>query len=327
MLFYLTIFSKFIYLNSYTYLVNYKIVILFDITIMKRIIILLITLVLIILGIIVYKQLTYTHITVQFKELRPHEKNLPVYYKGIIIGKAGEKKHTDDYQHTLMKVVLYPKNLHLPINTEVELRQIVKNRKTKDYLELLYPENPSTTLISNGTYLKGYATVGLETFAHNQRIEDLEAIKQNLKNASENLNTTIEALGGLFVLLQDVVNENRSNLKGTTNNIRKVSSNINSASIKVNNSIKQEELESIVNTINRSSNNVERITESVYDTSVGINKSIPNISSTINETQNLIANTNAISCGVRQTLRKHFGGLRLIFGRSIKEAECKPCGR
>lgn len=95
----------------------------------------------------------------------------------------------------------------------------------------------------------------------------------------------------------------------------------------MNNSIKQEELESIVNTINRSSNNVERITESVYDTSVGINKSIPNISSTINETQNLIANTNAISCGIRQTLRKRFGGLRLVFGRSIKESECRPCGK
>ncbi len=294
---------------------------------MKRIVILLLILFFVLMGIFIYKQLSYTHIVVQFNELRPHEKNLPVYYKGIIIGKAEKKKHSNDYQHTLMKVVLYPKNLHLPINTEVELRQIVKNRKTKDYLELLYPENPSTTLISNGTYLKGYATVGLETFTHNQRIEDLEVIKQNLRNSSENLNSTIEALGGLFILLQDVVNENRSNLKGTTNNIRKISSNIDNASIKVNNSIKQEELESIMGTINRSSNNVERITESIYDTSNGINKSIPNISSTINETQNLIANTNAISCGIRQTLRKRFGGLRLVFGRSIKESKCRPCGK
>lgn len=317
----------FIYLNSYTNLDNYKIAILFNITLMKRIIILLIILFLVIIGLIVYKQVTYTHITVQFNELRPHENNIQVYYKGIVIGRAVKKKHTKDYKHTLMKVILYPKNLHLPINTEVELRQVVKNRKTKDYLELLYPESPSSTLISNGTYLKGYATIGLETFAHNQRIEDLEAIKQNLRNASENLNSTISELGDLFILLQDVVNENRSNLKGTTNNIRKVSSNIDKTSIKINNSIKQEELESIIGTINRSSNNVERITENVYDTSVGINSNIPKISSSINETQNLIANTNAISCGVRQTLRKRFGGLRLIFGRTIKETECKPCGQ
>ena len=106
---------------------------------MKRIVILLLILFFVLMGIFIYKQLSYTHIVVQFNELRPHEKNLPVYYKGIIIGKAEKKKHSNDYQHTLMKVVLYPKNLHLPINTEVELRQIVKNRKTKDYLELLYP--------------------------------------------------------------------------------------------------------------------------------------------------------------------------------------------
>lgn len=292
---------------------------------MKKYIIISIILILVLIGIIIYKHVMYTHITVQFKELRPMEENIPVYYKGIVIGKAKERKHTDDYQHTLIKVVLYPKNLHLPVNTEVELRQILKNKKTSDYLELIYPETPSEKLISDGSYLKGYTTVDMEAYAKNVRPEDLEGIKENLSGAAENLNTALCGLSELFVLLQDVVRENQVNLKGSTANIKNATSNINQATLKINNSIREEQLNSAMTNIENSIGNIEKITKDINNTSTGINQSMPRITSSIKDAQNTLANVNAISCGVRQTLRKHFGGLRLMFGKTIQENECKPC--
>lgn len=77
---------------------------------MKKFIIPIILTIILLIIYIIYKQITYTHITVQFHELRPIENKIPVYYKGIVIGKATEKKHTDDYKHTLIipKTCIYP---------------------------------------------------------------------------------------------------------------------------------------------------------------------------------------------------------------------------
>lgn len=48
---------------------------------------------------------------------------------------------------------------------------------------------------------------------------------------------------------------------------------------------------------------------------------------TIQNLNEILTNTNAISCGIRQTLRKPFGGIRLFFGKSIDENNCQPCGK
>lgn len=300
--------------------------IIYNIKVMKKYIIPIILTIILLIIYIVYKQITYTHITVQFHELRPIEDKIPVYYKGIVIGKATEKKHTDDYNHTLIKVVLYPKNLHLPLNTEVELRQLMKNKKHRDYLELLYPETPSDKLIADGSYLKGYTTLDMETFIRNQRPEDMESIKKNLSEASENLNTALGGLSDLFVILQDTVNENRANMRNSTSNIQKTTANVNQITAKVSNSINQKELEDTLDNINTSINNIKQSTTEINTLTSDINRNMPTVSSTIENTNNLIANTNAITCGIRQTLRKRFGGLRLIFGKTINEPECRACG-
>ncbi|MCM1265451.1 MAG: hypothetical protein NC200_04555 [Candidatus Gastranaerophilales bacterium] len=268
----------------------------------------------------IYKQLTYTHITVRFKELRPFEESIPVYYKGLIIGKATDRKHTSDYQHTLVNVVLYPKNLHLPINTKVLLKKEKKHKKEYDFLELIYPENPSDKLIANGTWLEGKATVDLETFMKNQSPDDLESIRGNLASSAENLNISLEALGQLFVILQDFVKENQPNVVGTTKNIEQATS-------KFNNSIREQQLSNTFTNIETSTGNLQRITDSIYDTATSVNKSVPEVNSILKSSEELINNTNTITCGVRQTLRKPFGGLRLIFGKTINENRCTPCGK
>ena len=57
--------------------------------------------VVILIGIIVaflliYRHFTSFYIVAKFKELRPHTKNMPVYYKGLKIGCAHKVHHSKD---------------------------------------------------------------------------------------------------------------------------------------------------------------------------------------------------------------------------------------
>jgi len=252
--------------------------------------------IIILISILIYRQVTYTHIYVMFKELRPIEETLPVYYKGLKIGKAVEKKHSNDYQHAILKIVLYPKNLHLPINTEVHLKQIVKNKKSKDFLELIYPQTPSDKLISNNYYLKGNSTEDIESYYKSLPKDDLETIKNNLVQSSANLNYALESLGQLFSILSEMVNENRPNLKNTTHNIEqstaKISSTLNDAPF-------------------------DEIFSDIQNTTSTTSAIIPNLASTSENLDCTMQNMCAITCGIKQTLSKRFGGLRLFFGKSL----------
>ena len=66
--------------------------------------------ILIIICIVFYQIYFFTHIDAQFKELRPIHNKLQVYYKGIVVGKAKELKHSNSFEHTIIKIVLFSKN-------------------------------------------------------------------------------------------------------------------------------------------------------------------------------------------------------------------------
>ena len=267
-------------------------------------------------GFYMYKQSTYTHITVRFKELRPFHHRIPVYYKGIIIGRATERHHSDDFLHTNVSVVLYPKKLMLPINTEVLLKKEKRNDKEHDFLELIYPEKPSNTMITDGTVLNGKATVDIETFLRNQNPEDIENIKENLYMASENLNSSLEQLSMLFVMIQDILKENENSIKQFSSNLAKSSGNVNGITSKINSSIKQE-------TLNRTFDNLSAVTGGLSSTTDSVNEAMPRVDSALYQAQGILCNVNAITCGIRQTLAKPFGGLRILFGKSINNKNCK----
>ena len=187
-----------------------------------------------------YKVLNYTHITAEFNELHPHKGNLPIYYKGIVVGKAMERVHSEDFMHTLINLVLYPKNLLLPLNTEVYLKKINRDDKDYHYLELIYPKVPSLDNLKNGSVIKGVALVDFDDYMSNHHPDDLEIIKHNLTESSVNLNNAIAGLSDVFDSLSYILKENEKNIYTTTGNLVNTTSNLNSLSKKINNSLKQE---------------------------------------------------------------------------------------
>lgn len=278
---------------------------------MKKIILISLGLGVLFLAFYCYKISTYTHINAKFKELRPIHGFLPVYYKGIVIGKAKEKRHTEDFNHTIIKIVLYPKKLLLPDNTEVYLKKEKRNKKERDFLELIYPDNPSNKMIADNTTLKGIATVDVDTFLSNQKTDDLELIKQNLVDSSEQLSNMLSGFSELFVTLNDTVNENRNNIKNTTGNIKKTTGNLENATFKVNNSLKQDKLDNSFTNIEASVRNIENLTSSLTVTADDINQT------TMKNVEGITNNVNIITCGIRKTLSKKMGGLRLFFTKVI----------
>lgn len=257
-----------------------------------------------ILSIVIYKLLTFTYISAEFDELRPLRGFLPVYYKGIIVGRAKEAKHSKDFRHSLIQLVLYPKNLLLPENTTLQLKKEKRNNKEKDFLELIYPKEPSSKMLVNHSKIKGIATIDTETFLLNQHPDDIEAIKEDLMDSAQNLSYALSMLGEIFDNVNTILKENEKNIYKTTKNVENMT-------IKIDNAFKQKQLEDTFS-------NIEATTKGVFDSIESLNKTIPNADSTLNQTKEMMCNLNAISCGIRKTLSKNFGLMRLLFGKPVE---------
>lgn len=74
----------------------------------------------------IYQMLFGNYVLVRFKDLGPLTKNMPVYYKGFVIGKTTHVGPDEDYKASIVKVKLNNEYKKLPKNTFV----IVQNFPT-----------------------------------------------------------------------------------------------------------------------------------------------------------------------------------------------------
>ena len=254
------------------------------------------------------------HITAVFQDLRQFNGSLSVYYKGIKVGKATDKSHSKDALRTNVKITLFNKKLKLPLNTKAVLKKRVQNDREIDYIELIYPEVPSERYIKEYSHIHGYSTIDIKEYLKNQTPEDLDKIKSNLMSSSENLSSSLEAIGGMFILIQDILQENRENLKGSSHNIKETTDNINKVTKKFDNIVIEEQWNNTFNNIENSSGGLHNFTNNINKTITDVDNTIPK---TLENTKEITENLNSITCGIRQTLSKKFSGLRLFFGRVI----------
>ena len=195
----------------------------------------LIIFILVVFSFVIIDYFTNRHITAVFKDVRPFEGKIPVYYKGVVVGKATDREHSDDSLRTNVKITIYNKKLKLPLNTTAILKKRIKNDKEFDYIELVYPQVPSERFIGEHSHIHGHHTVDIKEYLKNQTPEDLEQIKTNILSASANLNASLDALAGMFILIQDVLGENRENLKNASYNLNQTAQNVNNATKKFDN--------------------------------------------------------------------------------------------
>ena len=254
------------------------------------------------------------HFTVVFKNLRPFDGRIDVYYKGVLIGKATDKVHSNDSLRTNVRITLKNKKLNLPLNTQAILKKRMKYDQEIDYIELIYPEIPSQRFIRENSHIHGYSTIDIKEYLKNQSTEDLDKIKSNLMSSSANLSSSLEAIGGMFILIQDILQENRANLKGSSSNLKSTTENINRLTKKIDNIIIEEQWNNTFNNIESSTGGLHKFAYNINDTVSEFDKTMP---TTLENANEITDNLRAITCGIRQTLSKKFGGLRLFCGKVI----------
>lgn len=281
----------------------------------------------------IYRFHTYTYLTVVFNDARPVRNKIPVYYKGYRIGKVEKIKPSDDFKSTMVTIVLYPKNLRLPTNTTALLTREKRERREIDFINLIYPEEPSELPLRSGDSINGFTTVDIESYFSSKALSgDLDKITNNINELLESLDATSKALTVLMNALTDTVNENRPSIKIMTGNLARMSDSLRLFAFKLNSSINQQQLQNTFTNFDKTSSNavittdnLDGITKNINIFTNDLNKNSPDIAKTISNAQVITCNIAEITSGLRTTLSQNFGGLRLIFGKPVKNKCYKNC--
>ncbi len=276
---------------------------------------------------------TNTYVTAEFTNLRPFHSYAPIYYNGYKIGRVVKVKPNKNYTSTIVTMELHPRDMKFPINISANLKK-ERNRwgKKFDYIDIVYPEKPSIYYLKDGDKISGKTTVDIESFFANQDPETLEQIKADMAESAKNLNVTLQTIGDLFSTLNDMavgVSPNMvkasKDFSQTTGNFVKVSENVNdvsdnmvSFSNNVNASITSERMDATAQNVQNVSKNINKLTKE-------INEVIPQMNCSLQQINSILYNINEMTAGMNCTMKKPFGGMRMIFGSPVgkKKCDCK----
>ena len=275
------------------------------------------------IGAAYYNYRTNTYVTAEFKNLRPFHDRAPIYYNGFKIGKVVKVRPNADYTSTILTLELHPDKLRLPINIVANLKKERNKRNDKfDYIDIIYPEAPSIFFIKDGDRIAGKTTVELDTYLSNQDPESLDAIKEDFAQTVKNLNVTVQALGDLFTTLNSMAEDVKPNVVSSSENLNKasaevvkISGNINSVTGNVNQAFDGKSMDATAVNIQATSKNVKVLSSE-------LNRTLPQIQCSINEVNRILSNIDEMTEGLNCTMKKPFGGFRLLFGSPVSKRKC-----
>lgn len=280
--------------------------------------------VLLLIGIAYYCYKTNTYVSAEFKNLRPFHDKAPIYYNGFKIGRVVSVHPNKTYTSTIVMMELHPHDIRLPINISASLKK-ERNRWNRkfDYIDIVYPKAPSSYYLKDGDKIAGKATFELETYLANQDPESLEAMKADAADAIKNLNLTIQALGELFGTLNTMAEDVSPNVVKVSSDMSKSSENIITVSKNVSDMTGNFEGALSANRMEATAKNVQQTTRNVKIMTNEFNKTIPQIGCTINEMNRILCNIDEMTEGLNCTMKKPFGGFRLLFGSPISKKKCQ----
>lgn len=273
-------------------------------------------------------------VMVKFVELGPLYNSMPVYYKGYKIGKTKNIKPSEDYKYTLVRIILYPKKLGLPENISAKVKKLESG---KDYIELIYPKEPSSNNLRNGSIIEGKTSMDIQSFMSAQADSGaLTSMSDNLSKTLTSAEKTSNEIKAFFADTRVILKDNRQNLRATTENTAETMENLAlmSGSLadltsKINNSIPEDKIKNTISNIDKSSTNIKESTESLKSILISIDiatknldKTIAKIDSTIDEANKIAINIKKMTAGFCDVLGKRFAGMRIIFGKPMKGNTC-----
>lgn len=277
---------------------------------------------------IIYK--TNTYVTVEFSNLRPFHSYAPIYYNGFKIGRVVKVKPNKDYTSTIVTMELHPHDMKLPINVSANLKK-ERNRwgKKFDYIDIVLPKESSIYYLKDGDRISGKTTVDIESFFANQDPETLEAMKADMAESAKNLNITIQTLGDLFATLNDMASAVSPNMvkasrdfSKTTDNIVKVSENANDISENITNFSGNVNGALSADRMNATAKNVQSVSKSIKQMTKELNSTMPQLNCSLQQMNKILYNIDEMTSGMNCTMKKPFGGMRMIFGSPVSKKKC-----
>lgn len=282
-----------------------------------------------------YKHFFGNHLVVEFKALAPIEKSMPVYYKGFKIGKTGKIQPSSDFTSSGVKIIL-DKNLHkMPDNVIASIKKMGSESDKNvsiTYLDLEYPEIPSTSFIKRGAVIEGKTATDIQSFMNSQASSgQLTIISNNMGKTLESAEKTSDEIRGLVSDIRDTLKENRPNILAITTNFKSITNNFDGITKNVNTAT--ESLSTAMHNVNNITANIDKATRDLDKSKARVDKALDNV---VNATANVTdatgnitdatanvvdatANVNQITVGLKETLSKRFGFSKVVFGTPMSK--------
>ncbi len=258
------------------------------------------------------------HVVVKFDNLEPFDKQVPVYYKGFKVGKSVKIYPDKNYLNTYLKLKLAPADVQLPDNITAKLQ---KSNKT-NYINLIPPEEASVTRIKEGDVIQGTAAKDINSLLSEKLSEgSLDTIIDNTSTLMESTNAAVKELGTIFSQVNEIMSDIKGDIKIASTNLAKTSANLENISSNLNSSLNEETMKNSVDNIEKSTQNIKEITTNLNSVSEQIDKvTIPAVNSVLCHTNSTVKNTNEITGGIKNTLKKNFGLGKLLFGKPVSNS-------
>lgn len=277
---------------------------------MNKIYITILLITLIILGIFTYNKFAFLNIVVKFDELEPFDKQMNVYYKGFKIGKTTKIYPDEDYKNTYIKLKITPHNIKLPKNIVAK----IKKKRTKEYVNIIYPESPELKNIEENDIIKGNICKDINSILNNTIEEnDVDEIIDETSNLIESANIAIQSLNKIFIQVSEIIENSKVDIKITTKNLAKTTNNLEKISSKLNDSVSEESLKNSISNINQTTENIKEITQNIDNITIQLDEiTIPIVNS-------IACDGKEITCGIKKTLKKRLGLSKILFGKPISD--------
>ena len=256
-----------------------------------------------------------TKITVDFDKLEPFEHSMPVYYKGFRLGHSTKVYPGKDFHTTRVDLKLRLQDLVLPEN----ITAMVKRHNRREYIELIYPEMPSIHGLKDYSIIKGTKGANFESFMQdNAEDGSLDEVKENLNKVLISACDTFESITLLATFATEILKDVRPSIVQSAKNLDMTTKNLADSSYSIKTSLDNNYIENTLYNFSTTSENLNSTTHNFSSTSSRINEeSLCLINCVIRNINVVVSNINEIVVGLGTTLRKRFGGIRLMFGKTI----------
>lgn len=273
----------------------------------------------IILGIFVLIFLFYlfyifgtTKITIQFEDLEPLKHHLPVYFKGFKLGHTTNVYPGKDFNSTMVDARIVLKSIRLPVNVSA----ILRHKDKKDYIELEYPDAPYIAQLSRNDIIEGHLGVNFEHYLQDQAENGgLEEIKDNVNRTIVSAGDTFDALTQMIEVLTVILSEAQPLIQDSMQNVNYASKNLADSSYEIKQALEKGYVDKALYNLQETSNNLVLTTKNTNSFTTNLNKESSLLFNCLLKNLNVVvSNVNQIVVGIGNTLKKKFGGLRLVFG-------------